>query len=124
MWWVDVVGPVAGHIAPAGRVLERPVEQGVDVADGLGGEALAVAAAVGKELAVEGGDAGRGEPLQLQAAQGRDDVDLQVGLGSWRGLRGVAVPRPLAATARAGRPRRSAWMARRMRRCGSGRVRR
>jgi hypothetical protein len=56
--WVDVVGPVVGHIAPAGRILERPVEQGVDVADGLGREAFAVASAVGEELAVEGGDAG------------------------------------------------------------------
>jgi hypothetical protein len=41
--------------------------------------ALAVAPAIGEELAVEGGDAGGGEPLQLQAAQGRNDVDLQVG---------------------------------------------
>jgi len=63
--WVDVVGPVVGHIPPAGRVLERPVEQGVEVADGLGCQALAVASAVGEELAVEGGDAWGGEPLQL-----------------------------------------------------------
>jgi hypothetical protein len=64
--WVDVVGPVVGHIAPAGRILQGPVEQGMDVADGLGRQALAVASAVGEELAVEGGDAGGGEPLQLQ----------------------------------------------------------
>jgi hypothetical protein len=59
----------------------------MDVADGLGRQALAVASAVGEELAVEGGDAWRGESLQLQAAQGRDDVDLEVGLvvGAGRG---------------------------------------
>ena len=46
--WVDVVGPVLGHVAPAGRILQRPVEQGVDVADGFGREALAIASAVGE----------------------------------------------------------------------------
>jgi hypothetical protein len=40
----------------------------MDVADGLGRQALAIASAVGEELAVEGGDAWGGEPLQLQAA--------------------------------------------------------
>ncbi len=59
----------------------------MDVADGLGRQALAVASAVGEELAVEGGDAWRSEPLQLQATQGRDDMDLQVGpvVGAGRG---------------------------------------
>src|SRR5512132_2929058 len=59
----------------------------MDIADGVGRQALAVASPVGEELAVEGGDAGRGEPLQLQGPQGRDDVDLQVGLvvGAGRG---------------------------------------
>jgi hypothetical protein len=38
----------------------------MDVADGLGREALAVASPAGEELAVEGGDAWRGEPLELQ----------------------------------------------------------
>jgi hypothetical protein len=76
--WVDVVGPVVGHISPAGRILQGSVEQGVDVADGLGREAFAVASAVGEELAVEGGDAWRGESLQLQGTQGRDDVDFRL----------------------------------------------
>jgi hypothetical protein len=59
----------------------------MDVADGLGREALAVASAVGEELAVEGGDAWRGEPLQLQGTQGRDNVNLQIGpvVGAGRG---------------------------------------
>jgi hypothetical protein len=35
----------------------------MDVADGLGRQALAVASAVGEELPVEGGDAGGGEAL-------------------------------------------------------------
>src|SRR5512133_3362769 len=61
----------------------------MDIADGLGRQALAVASPVGEELAVEGGDAWRGEPLQFQGAQGRDDVDLQVGLvvGAGRGAK-------------------------------------
>src|SRR6266487_1496941 len=78
--WVDVVGSVVGHVAPARRVLERPVQERVDVADGLRCQALAVAPAAGEQLAVEGGDAWRGEPLQLQGTEGGDDVDLQVGL--------------------------------------------
>jgi hypothetical protein len=69
MRWVDVIGPVVGHIAPAGRIFQRPVEQRMDVADGLGRQALAVASPVGEELAVEGRDAGRGEPLQLQGTR-------------------------------------------------------
>src|SRR5512132_4405772 len=59
----------------------------MDIADGLGRQALAVASPVGEELAVEGGDAWCGESLQLQGAQGRNDVDLQVGpvVGAGRG---------------------------------------
>jgi hypothetical protein len=84
-WWSDGVGHVADQVAEADGVFEGPVEHGVDVAHGLGGQALAVAAGVGEQGAVEGAEVGGGESLQFDVAEpGRDmgpGVDGVVGVG-------------------------------------------
>jgi hypothetical protein len=50
----------------------------VDVTDGLGRQALAILASLGQQMAVEGVELGRGEALQLDRPEGRDDVCLDV----------------------------------------------
>jgi hypothetical protein len=90
-WWGDGVGHVADQVAEADGVLEGPVEHGVDVADRLGGQALAVASGVGAEGAVEAAEGGGGELLQLDVAQpGRDMGPGVVGVV---GVRGGPQPR-------------------------------
>jgi hypothetical protein len=86
LWGADLrqvhrVGDVADDVAPAHRDGERRVQGGVDVLHGLGREAaLAVAAATGEQVSVEGGELPWGEPLEVQAAERRHDVVLDVEL--------------------------------------------
>jgi hypothetical protein len=57
------------------------VQGGVDVLHGLGRQAaLAVAAATGEQVAVEGGELPGGEPLEVHVAERRHDVVLDVEL--------------------------------------------
>jgi hypothetical protein len=72
------LGDVADQIAPPDRVLERPMQDVVDVTDGLGRQALAILASLGQQMAVEGVELGRGEALQLDRPAGREDVCLDV----------------------------------------------
>src|SRR4029453_13545483 len=58
--WGDGVGDVADQVAEADGVFEGPVEHGVDVAHGLGGQALAGAAGVGGGGAGGAGGVGGG----------------------------------------------------------------
>lgn len=77
---VDSVGDVAGDVAQAHGVLERTVEDGVDVVDRLGRHALAVAEpALGEQRLVEGVELGGGEPLQWHCTERGDDVGADVG---------------------------------------------
>jgi hypothetical protein len=78
---VHRVSDVADDIAPAHRDGKRRVQGGVDVLHGLGREAApAVTAATGEQVAVEGGELPRGECLEVQAAERRHDVVLDVEL--------------------------------------------
>src|SRR6266498_3024210 len=60
----DRVGHVTDQVAEADGVSKGPVQHGVDVAHGLGGQALAVPPGVGEEGAVERAEVGGGEPPQ------------------------------------------------------------
>jgi hypothetical protein len=63
---VHRVGDVADDVAPAHCDGERRVKGGVDVLHGLGRQAaLAVAAATGEQVPVEGGELPRGECLEV-----------------------------------------------------------
>jgi hypothetical protein len=88
--WGDRVGHVADQVAEADGVSKGPVQHGVDVAHGLGGQALAVPSGVGEEGAVEGAEVGGGEPLQLDVAQPGHDVGP--GVDGVVGVRGGPQP--------------------------------
>jgi hypothetical protein len=82
LWGADLrqvhrVSDVADDISPAHGDSERRVQGGVDVLHGLGREAaLAVAAATGEQVSVEGGELPGGECLEVPAAERRHDVIL------------------------------------------------
>jgi hypothetical protein len=61
----DGIGHVTDQVAETDGVLQGPVEHRVDVADRLGGQALAVPPGVGEEGGVEGAEVRGGEPLRL-----------------------------------------------------------
>jgi hypothetical protein len=94
LWQIRCDGGVAGEVAPAHRVPERGVQGAVDVADSLRCQpAVTVPMAGLEQRPVEGGELGRGEPLERKVAETRNEVSFDALLvaqpGRWPD------PRPL-----------------------------
>jgi hypothetical protein len=74
-------GDVAGDIAPANGILERGMQGTMNIADGLRGKTAAIIAPPAvQQRPVEGGELGRGKPLERDPPEGRDNVPLDVEL--------------------------------------------
>jgi hypothetical protein len=106
------IGRVADHIAPPHRILQRPMQDRVDVLHRLGRQAPTITPTLSQQGSVEGIELGGGEPLQLNASERRQhmgpDLRLVVRMGRRPQLGRLPIRQPLIKSgqrAACGRPR-------------------
>jgi len=79
LWRVNGGGDVAGNVAPAHSVLQGPMEDGMDILDGLGGHAMTVPEpALGEKCLIQGIEVDGGELLERDRAKRRKHAGADV----------------------------------------------